>query len=371
MNSTTHAYSVVAFLLLVGSTLLALPTSVLSQSALETSQETTSTTTEMIDSTSLVAEGSNETIVVSSSPSKTISDQYKREKLPGDNEVYSDFVVGPGRFALELAPGESRTVEVTISNRMGVPKRFSVETEDAAGSSDPAKSLVLLGEDTGPYTIKDYISVPNEQFDLEHSYRARVPVTISLPADAPPGGRYGSLLVSVVSDSTERENNGGASAGSVVVSRIGVLFFISNPGDTTPSSELKNFESIGGQKFYTESPITFGITHENTGDVHTTPYGEIRITNMLDDEVGFVKLDPWFILPQSLRTREISWDRELLIGRYTATAYINRGYDDIIDEASYVFWVLPWKIVLAVFSSIFLFFLAIRFVASRFEFKRK
>ena len=33
----------------------------------------------------------------------------------------------------------------------------------------------------------------------------------------------------------------------------------------------------------------------------------------------------------------------------TVTAKVNRGYDDIVDEVSTTFWVLPWKIVLGTF----------------------
>jgi len=340
---------------------MALPMSVFSQSNLEESQEI------QIPSENLETSSIQEVSVIA----ETISDPYKREKLPGNGEVYSDFVVGPGRFALELAPGESQTVEVIVSNRMGVPKRFSIETEDTAGTSDPSQSLVLLGEDTGPYTVKDYIQVPNREFDLDHSYRARIPVTVSLPQDASPGGHYGSMLISMVSDPNENNEEEEASTGSVIVSRIGILFFVSNPGDTTHSAELKDFSTIGGQTFFADGPIDFAITHENNADVHVTPYGEVRISNMLGDEVGFVKLDPWFVLPQSLRTREVSWERELLIGRYTAHLQVNRGYDDIIDDATVVFWVLPWKILLTVFSALFVFFLLIRFVSTRFEFKKK
>lgn len=366
MNSTTPAYSVVAFLLILGSTLLALPLSVLSQSNLDELPETTTESASEEDSET-IENPTESTPVVSNG----ILDPYKREKLPGNNEVYGDFVVGPGRFVLELAPGESETVMLNISNRMGIPKRFHIETEDATGTDNPEKALVLLGDDVGPYTVKDYIHVSNTEFDLEHSYRARVPITVTLPKDAPPGGRYGSLLVSIVSDPNKKEENSGASAASVIISRIGVLFFISNPGDTTQKSELKEFTTIGQQSVYAEGPITFGITHENSSDVHVTPYGEIRITNMFGDEVGFVQLEPWFVLPQSLRTRVVSWEREFLIGRYTATAEINRGYDDIVDEDTYVFWVLPWKILAVAFAGLFIFFLLIRFVTTRFEFKRK
>jgi hypothetical protein len=76
-------------------------------------------------------------------------------------------------------------------------------------------------------------------------------------------------------------------------------------------------------------------------------------------------------MPNSVRTREVKWDRDLLIGRYTATAEINRGYDDVIDVATYSFWVIPWKLALGAFVAFFTFFMLLRFIFTRFEFKRK
>jgi hypothetical protein len=123
--------------------------------------------------------------------------------------------------------------------------------------------------------------------------------------------------------------------------------------------------------WYEKGPINLGIFYENTGSVHLNPYGELSITNMFGEEVGFIELEPWFVLPKSLRTREITWDRELLLGRYTVTARINRGYDDIVDEVTTTFWVLPWKIVLGIFASIFILVFSIRAFFRTFEFKRK
>jgi hypothetical protein len=349
MNSTTPAYSVVAFLLVMGSTLLVQPNSVFSQTTVETEE---ATTLETPAATSL------------------IEDNYKREKLPY-NDVFGDFVIGPGRFEVQLAPGESKTVEMIVTNRMGTTKRFTLTTEDVMGTNDPAKPVVLLGDDYGPYTLKDFISVDYPEFDLAHGERVRIPVTVSLPPDADPGGHYGTLLASIISAPYDQGNPDGAAAASVIVSRIGTLFFISNPGDTNPASELKEFTAVGGKTWFTKGPILFGIVHENIGQVHLNPYGEVRITNMFGDEVGFVELDPWFILPQSVRTREVSWNRELLIGRYTAVAQVNRGYENIVDEKVFVFWVVPWKLIGGVFVGLFILLLFLRFIATRFEFKRK
>ncbi len=293
------------------------------------------------------------------------------EKLDDAGRVIGDFVVGPGKVEIELEPGESKTVEMTITNRMGDTRAFQLAVEDAAGGRSADQAVVLLGSDRGPYTVRDYVHFPITRFELDHMERVRVPVTVTLPADAEPGGRYGSVLVSTVSRKADTGGENGAAPSSAIISRIGTLFFITTPGDVAKSGELKSFSTIPSTKLFWNGPINFAILFENTGSIHLNPYGHISISNMLGDEVGFVELDPWFALPQSLRTREISWTRELLIGRYTATAFINRGYDNVIDEATVTFWVIPWKMLLLVLSGLFVFFLLLRLFFSKFEFKRK
>ncbi len=293
------------------------------------------------------------------------------EKLDDAGRVIGDFVVGPGKIELELNPGESKTIEMTVTNRMGDTRAFQLTVEDAAGGRTADQAVVLLGNDRGPYTLRDYVKFPTTRFLLDHMERVRVPVTVSLPADAEPGGRYGSVLVSTVSRKADSGGENGATPSSAIISRIGTLFFVTTPGDVAKAGELKNFGTVPSKKIFWNGPINFAILFENTGSIHLNPYGHISISNMLGDEVGFVELDPWFALPQSLRTREISWTRELLIGRYSATAFINRGYDDVVDEATVTFWVIPWKALLLLLTGLFVFFLLLRLFFSKFEFKRK
>jgi hypothetical protein len=209
------------------------------------------------------------------------------------------------------------------------------------------------------------------EFTLEHMQRATIPVTVSLPVDAESGGRYGSVLVSTVSRDADLDGTNTTAPSSAIVSRIGTLFFVSTPGSTDISGELISFDTVTSKHLFTSGPIDFGLVFENTGSLHLNPYGEISIANMTGDEVGFIEIDPWFALPKSLRTREVGWNKELLVGRYTATARINRGYEDVVDELSVTFWVVPWKPLVVTFVGLLFFFLMIRFVASRFEFKRK
>lgn len=298
-------------------------------------------------------------------------DTYKREDLPASGSDTGDFVVGPGRYSLEISPGESKTVLLNISNRLGEKRLFRLTTEDMTSSDNPENSVIqLLGDSVGPYTIKDYITVEHDSFYLESNKRVVVPVTISLPADAEPGGFYGSILTEVM-PLLDQDSDSDVAPAAALVSRIGTLFYVTTPGDIERSGELIGFSTIPDKLFYLDSPIDMGLVFENTGSVHLTPFGTVTVSNIIGETVGQVDILPWFVMPNSVRTREISWDREFLIGRYTVTAEMDRGYDSVLDTKTIVFWVFPWKLIAPLFAGVFLFFLAIRFIARNFEFKRK
>ncbi len=292
-----------------------------------------------------------------------------REKVGAGD--YGDFVVGPGKVELPLNPGESRIVEMTVTNRLGEPRVFNIVTEDAAGSQDPSRAIVLLGDDRGPYTLKDYLHFPESSFILEAGERARIPVTISIPEDAAPGGRYGSVLVTTTSVPNDNRLSSEARPSSAIVTRIGTLFFITTPGEVEIEGQLEDFSTVPDKKFFTKGPISFAALYRNTGSIHLNPYGTISIKNMLGEEVGFVEMDPWYAMPQSLRYREAIWEREFLFGRYTATLEINRGYNDLVDTKTISFWVIPLKLIIPAVGGLVLVLLLLRYIVTRFEFKRK
>ncbi len=293
---------------------------------------------------------------------------YEIEQLPGIDPNSRDFVVGPGKIELNIKPGEQKTTLIKVSNRLGETKNFHLEIEDFTGSNDPKQPVVLLGGQRGPYSLKDYISFGEQDFELRSGERATIPVTVSVPADAEPGGLYGTVLVSVVSNPTTKEVGGG---GAAIVSRIGTLFFVTIPGDVKKEGQVTDFGTTGKKRFFGKGPVTFEILYKNDSSVHLNPYGDISIKNMYGEEVGSLVVDPWFALPQSLRQREVTWNREFLFGKYTATAQINRGYGDIIDTKEFTFYVLPWKIAMMVVLGLAVIIFFIRFVSTKIEIRRK
>ena len=292
---------------------------------------------------------------------------YRSERISGNIDI-GDFVVGPGRTEIEVKPGETVIQEISVTNRISGDRTFMLEVEDITGSKDGSSAVSLTGKERGPYSIADYISFPKDTFTLELGERARIPVTITVPPDAEPGGYYGSVLVSTV---RVGESGEGVAPRSPIIARVGSLFFLRVQGEAIVEGKTLDLSLINGKWWYEKGPVELGILYENTGSVHVNPYGELSITNMFGEEVGFIELEPWFVLPKSLRVREITWDREFLLGRYTVNARINRGYEDVVDEVSVSFWVLPWKIVGGIFLVLFIVLFSVRAFFRTFEFKRK
>jgi hypothetical protein len=163
-----------------------------------------------------------------------------------------------------------------------------------------------------------------------------------------------------------------------IIARVASLIFLTVEGEVVEAGETLSIDTISTPGrlgwWYESGPIEFGVLYENTGTIHSNPYGEVSIRNLLGEEVGFIALEPWFVLPKSLRLREFSWDREFLFGRYTVEAKINRGWrgeENVIDTVTTSFWVLPWRLVGSIFLGLFLIIFTVRWFLRTFEFKRK
>jgi len=293
---------------------------------------------------------------------------YTIEKLNFSNE--GDVVIGPGKSEFALDPGQNATQEIIISNRSGMPKIIDISVEDFQGTDDPEETVKFLGDIKGPFSLKDYVKPEINQITLNFGERLRLPIAISIPESAEPGGLYGAVMISASNIPEEGAVQSGAATGKVrVITRVASLFFVRVNGDVQEAGVLSSFKSQ--KPFYEKGPVSFEITSQNTGNIHLSPYGIMEIKNMLGQTVDERQIDPWFVMPGSTRVREINWNSNFLMGRYTANLSLNRGYNNIVDQKSFSFWVIPWKIMSIALIGLILIVWFLLWVAGHFEFKKK
>lgn len=278
--------------------------------------------------------------------------------------IQGDFVLEPAKIELTVTPGDSIETELRLVNRTEEPLTFTIDIEDTKGAIDASRSVILLGDETGPYPFRAMVHPEINSFTLQSQEEIRLPVTIVIPEDVEPGGHYGSVLF-------ESKSAGEGDTGSRTVSRLGALFFVRVEGDVKEEGMLEQFRVKDGPAFFSGDPLMFEFIYRNTGSVHVNPYGMITVNNMIGASVAELEVLPYFAMPESLRARELVWEHGPLFGFYSATLKQNRGYDDLIDTKTVYFFVLPWKAIAIALGGIILLVLIGKWLTTTFEFKKK
>ena len=274
-----------------------------------------------------------------------------------DTEIADDFMVNPSKFEVNLDRGSSTTKTISVLNRTNKQLEFKVEVEDFVGSQDPNQTVILQGDKKELYSLEDYLIPEIDTFSLKPGQKMILPITISVPEYAEPGGLYGSVLVS-----SQASASGGM--GATIISRLGALFFVNVNGEVQKEGKLTSFKKIDSEI----GKVSFELLWTNTGNVHLNPFGSIKIFNLIGAQIDEVKVPAYFAMPDSVRYRKVEWDEGKLFGRYKALATINRGYDDIVDELELVFWVLSAKLLVTILGGIILFILIILWLIKTFDF---
>lgn len=255
----------------------------------------------------------------------------------------NDFVLSPAKVELSLDRGERVVQNLFITNRLGRPALFQVELADVQGSLDGQQAVILLEEQKGLYSLKDFLTPAVAEFALEHNQTFSLPVEISLPQALGPGGLYGAVIVSALPQEPAAQPAEQASE-IAFTGRIASLFFIKVKGQIEEKASLESFQFIKRSSAGKEA-LFFSILFRNQGNSHLNPYGVIVIRDIFSRKIDEIEVPPYFALPGALRQQEIPWPKPGLWGRYTASLYLNRGYSDIIDQKTISFWLVSWKII--------------------------
>lgn len=303
----------------------------------------------------------------------TSSSLYAAERTTITTEDFNDFVVEPGRNEVILDRGQHVTKYISITNRINKTVNYVLSKEDLVGSDSPDTPVRLLGDEKGPYSIKDFIQPEVDSFSLKFGEKITIAVDISVPEEAEPRGYYGALIISTTPGLNEDGTvTNEAKGGARIVSRIGSLFLVKVNGEGREESSLHDFKTIGPKRtIFTNPPEGFEVALKNTGTVHLVPYGTVTIKNMVGKTVDILPINAYFSLPDSIRYIQTTWDKKFGFGRYTADLSLYKGYGTENAQATIAFWILPWKIIIIVVLSILILVLIFYYISTRFEFKRK
>lgn len=212
----------------------------------------------------------------------------------------------------------------------------------------------------------------SREIALKSQERKTVPFSITIPANADPGGYFAAIFLGT----TPPDTSGGVKVS--IGGRVGLLILLKVSGPIKEAGGIIEFNLQDKKQIYTGLPLNFYYRFRDDGADRVKPAGQIIVKNMLGMQTVQLDANPsqGNVLPSSVRRFEIPWGTPLKesdsrsfgaalarqmqswhFGYYTATLHLTYG-DTVVQNISREihFWIVPWQL-LSVIVAILLFVL--------------
>jgi len=113
-------------------------------------------------------------------------------------------------------------------------------------------------------------------------------------------------------------------------------------GDLRPSGVLSFFNTANHRRITASRQLTLIMRFHNQGTVQVNPYGILTIRSLFGRIRAQYRVDPWYVLSDSERSREFMLMVPRIPGFYYVTLELNRGYQDIVDTRTLWIVYTPW-----------------------------
>ncbi len=272
----------------------------------------------------------------------------------GSSHVFADeksnqantLKISPVRSDIEINPGESKVVQVFVSNLTSSPITVRpIENDFIAGDERGTPALILDANQSAPtHSLKKFMK-PLTDVTIPAGKVQTVDVVITVPKDAQAGGYFGAIRFAPSSPDGGGEVNLSASVASLILLTV--------PGPVTEKLNLTDFEVKQGEKtgslFQTPDNLEVSFRFENKGNLQMGPTGQLSVQN--GDKVVYSKnfndkTPRDVILPDSARRWDIPLEKIGAFGHYKITATFTYGSKNQTIEVVRSFWVIPMSYII-------------------------
>lgn len=281
---------------------------------------------------------------------------------PTINNSANVLKVSPVRSDVQVAPGTSKVVQVTITNLTNSPIAVSpIQNDFISGDENGTPSLILDADKYAPtHSLKRFLT-PLTDITVPGNQSKTVDVLITVPKDTQAGGYFGAIRFAPSSDGSGGQVNLSGSVASLILLTV--------PGPTVEKLNLTDFnvqqKGIEGTFFNSTKDLIAFIRFENKGNIQEGPFGKISVKNgdKLVYQTDFNLTEPRDqILPDAARRWNIPLKDLGTFGHYTVTATLTYGQENQTIEAVKSFWVIPVSYIIGSIVALILLIAIIIFI---------
>ena len=270
--------------------------------------------------------------------------------IPANAEgVGATIGVSPMRESVVLNPGDTYKGSFTVNNPGYSETKINYYTEIKPFYVNEEYVPIYINED-GNSNITEWIKITSgEKGSLEPNAMATVEFQIDVPDDAPAGGQYAAIIVSM---DLEKEEGGGGNVG--VSEGVGVSHIIlaEITGNSITAGDILD---IGVNSFLFGGSITAYSTVENTGNIHGLATYTMKVYPLFSDQPVYTNeenIEDHYVLPGRKFYNESYWENTPSIGIFNVSYTVE--FQGIKSEVTRMVVVCPWWALLIIFFGIVL-----------------
>lgn len=266
--------------------------------------------------------------------------------------------VSPVRHILSADPGETLNFDFKFFNLGDAPVVGLIKSADFIVTDDEGTPKILdLGDQVLPkFSAASWTDLPFDRMSVPANDSVPVRITINVPQNARPGGRYVAIYFEPTSADVSLSTNTEA-AGSSISQRIAGLVYLRING---PITEKALISRLIGPSFLEYGPISIDTEILNRGDYHIRPRGSIKATSLLKTTIDQKKIEEVNIFPETARSYKFELGKKWMLGKYMIEITASYGESGQVIQRSLEVWVFPWKIALVVLLALVILMLLIR-----------
>jgi hypothetical protein len=271
-------------------------------------------------------------------------------RVHAQNQQILPLTVIPPKQEVLINPGERFSTSVKFVNQGDSPVTGALQVldfivEDDAGTPIFLDNPQVVGTTQIPakYSAAKWITTPQDSLTIAGRGNVAVPITINVPANAAPGGRYAAVLFQPEGSLTL--GNPESAQETPIAIRLASLIYIRVAGPISESATVTKFQ---GPTFLEYGPASITTQILNQGNYHITPQGAVTLKDVFGRVVAKSDLETKNIFPGTSRSYINQLGQKLMIGRFTVNLDAKYGDTGKLLAASFVMWIFPWKIMLAI-----------------------
>ncbi len=287
-------------------------------------------------------------------------------------------------------PGTNVTSSIKLTNEERQSRTYYVAFENFNAQDETGTPSFTTRKEGLSTWIKS-----QETITLGPGETAELPLEISIPQDAEPGGHFAGAFFSIEPPQLEQDK------GKIAIgTRLGSLILLRVNGEFVQNATILEFGTTGKKKVFTQIPIQFYYRFQNTGDDHQKPLGDIQINNTFGRNIKLLSANTvdGSVLPKSIRRFTSVWTQQggglkqepvvdivmppkmpfwptvkeqwnnFAFGRYTAKLKVVYGTKELKSTNSeFVFYIIPWQLLSIVVPSGLVLLVALRFGIKRYN----